>query len=401
MQVVRSTLGAVKQQRRTARIARVAVAAMFCVLAFAGPLAAPSLAQDDALHHRVLSQLQSFIDWLQANNARGFVGEIGWPDQDHGGEAQQWNDLAEQWYEKADAAGLWVNVWATGEWWGNDYKLAAYEDLTRPAGVDTPNTQAPVIEAHPSTASYERCITDAGGDFNGRELEPRTKKFSNHNPGKYDTNYHYDGAATFQYLASRGIDCVRIEFRWEAIQRKLGGPLNATELARFDKAIQAARDAGLLVILDMHNFGAYYLWNGTTGVRRAIGTKKLPIKDFQDVWRRLSNVYKDQPNVYYGLMNEPVGLKPKGSLSAAEVWEKASQAALQAVRDNGDDKVIMVSGYHWSPLADWAKYHPDGWITDPANNFLYEAHHYWDTDQSGSYVNSYAQEVQNARFQGY
>jgi endoglucanase len=154
-------------------------------------------------------------------------------------------------------------------------------------------------------------------------------------------------------------------------------------------------------VLDMHNFGAYYLWNGKHGVRRAIGSPKLPIRFFADVWTRLSAHYRVDPGIYYGLMNEPVGLSERGDLSAAQVWERASQEALDAVRANGDDNTVMVSGYAYSPVRSWADIHPDGWIEDPAGNFLYEGHHYWDRDASGGYERSYAREVAYAERHGY
>lgn len=387
------------------RLRRAALALATAIVAVAAFASTPAAAQDDALHRKVLSELDGFISWLQANDARGFVGEIGWPDQEHDSEYQQWNALADEWYDRADAAGLWVGVWATGEWWHDTYKLAAYEDRSEPEGVDSANTQAPVIEAHLSTDSYERGISDAGAEFNGQELE-KTSWFSNHDPGRYDRSYHYDNESTFDFIASRGIGMVRIEFRWENLQRKLGGRLYPAELARLDAAVGAARGAGMNVVLDMHNFGAYYLWNGKLGddekgVRRPIGSTKLPIRYFTDVWKRLSSHFGDDPGIYYGLMNEPVGLHAKGDLSAAEVWEKASQAALDTIRANGDDNTVMVSGYRYSPVAAWADIHPDGWITDPAGNFLYEGHHYWDRDGSGHYGHTYSEEVQDAADRGF
>lgn len=75
------------------------------------------------------------------------------------GDHAQWNALADVWFDDADAAGL-CHVWATGEWWTNPfYKLAAYENRRGDLGVETANTQAPVIEAHPSAVIYSvlRC----------------------------------------------------------------------------------------------------------------------------------------------------------------------------------------------------------------------------------------------------
>jgi aryl-phospho-beta-D-glucosidase BglC (GH1 family) len=334
-----------------------------------------------------------FTNWLQQHGVRGYVGEFGWPD-DVRGDAAQWNALAGRWLDAADAAELWGTYWATGEWWGGNYLLAAYEDRSAPFGVETLNTQAPVLEEHPSTQSFLRGVVVAGGEFGEAPTTSPTSTFSNENPGRYNRDYHYDTHTTFQFLASRGISVVKIPFRWERLQRTLGGPLKSAELRRLRGAVNRAGAAGLKVILDMHNFGAYYLDNGDTGVRCSIGSTRCSIRDFADVWRRLSRQFKDHPAVIgYTTMNEPIKIRPRGSLSSIGVWQRASQAALTAIRKTGDTKVVMVSGYHWSSTHNWPRWNPTPWISDPANNFLYEAHHYWDSDHSGTYPMTYQQEV--------
>jgi hypothetical protein len=40
------------------------------------------------------------------------------------------------------------------------------------------------------------------------------------------------------------------------------------------------------------------------------------------------------------------------------------------------------------------------WVSDPADSIRYEAHHYWDGDNSGRYRRSYAEEVADARSRG-
>jgi hypothetical protein len=346
---------------------------------------------DDALHRKITGQLKGFIDWLDRYDAPGFVGETGWPD-DYAGDAEEWNDLAEDWFEVADAANLGAVVWATGEWWG-DYKLAVYENRDDDGGVESANTQAPVLEAHLSTADYSRGINVSTGTFcEGHGLEP-TSTFSNHTPGRYNNCYKYDTQETFDYIADRGVDTVKIEFRWEILQRRLGGPLHEKSLQRLVDVVGRAEQAGLNVILSMHNFGAYWLWDGEKGVRRAIGSRRVPIERYADVWTKLSDVFIDHPAVSYAIMSEPVGLPKKGDTSPAELWEEAAQAALNAIRATGDNHLILVNGYRWSSLEGWPKIHPDPFIEDPANNFVYTAHHYWDRDSSGSYDYSYADEV--------
>jgi aryl-phospho-beta-D-glucosidase BglC (GH1 family) len=378
---------------RKLMISVVGLAALVAALLGPGPAAANHV--DNALHRKIAAELNGFISWLDDHNAPGFVGETGWPD-DHFGDSAQWNDLAQDWYELADAANLGAVVWATGEWWPADYRLGVYLNLDETGGVEYANTQAPVLEAHPSTTDYLRGINVSTGTFcEGHGLEA-TSTFSNHDTGQYNNCYRYDGQETFDYIAGRGIDVVKIEFRWEILQRKLGEPLHQKSLERLLAVVQRARSAGLKVILSMHNFGAYWLWDGEQGVRRPIGTSKVTFADYANVWKRLSLRFKDIPDVYYAIMSEPVGLKAKGELSPAQVWEKASQRALDAIRAQGDDKTILVNGYRWSSLAEWPSIHPEAWISDPANNFFYTAHHYWDRDGSGQYAHSYADEVNYA-----
>ena len=353
---------------------------------------------DDALRRKVISELEGFIGWLDRHQVPGFVGETGWPD-DHFGDADRWNALAQDWFEVADAASLGAVVWATGEWWPRSYKLAVYENADEQGGVESANTQAPVLEAHLSTPVYMRGINVSTGTFcEGHGLEA-TSSFSNHDTGRYNECYRYDGQETFDYLAERGLDLVKIEFRWEILQRRLGGTLHAKSIERLLAVANRARSAGLKVILSMHNFGAYWLWDGEKGVRRPIGTARVTFADFANVWKRLSLRFKDVPDVHYAIMSEPVGLKPRGELSPREVWEKASQRAVDAIRATGDIKTILVNGYRWSSLADWETIHPQPWITDPAGNYFYTAHHYWDRDWSGGYDYSYADEVQYAEAQ--
>src|SRR5687767_15023244 len=291
------------------------VVSMLALGTLAGALLAPSPATaahvDNALHRKVISELNGFIAWLDEHAAPGFVGETGWPD-DHYGDADRWNDLAQDWFEVADAANLGAVVWATGEWWPTNYKLAVYENRDEVGGVESANTQASVLEAHLSTPSYMRGMNVSTGTFCEGHGTERTSSFSNHDTGRYNVCYRYDGQETFDYLAARGHDLVKIEFRWEILQRELGEPLHPKSIERLEAVVDRARTAGLKVVLSMHNFGAYWLWDGERGVRRPIGSAKVSFGDFADVWRRLSNRFREVPNVYYAIMSEPVALEPRG-----------------------------------------------------------------------------------------
>jgi len=374
---------------------------LLALLQFGSGSSAAEVRPADALQRRALAELRDFSGWLEDNDARGYVGEVGWPDNRDHGDADEWNALAETWFRQADNDRLWVSGWATGEWWGASYKLAMYENEERGNdGVDSVNSQADVFERHPGNG-VNRGVTVNGGEF-GSPIDKRTSRFSNESPGIYNTRYHYDRVGTFEFLADRGVGHVRIPFRWERLQPELGGPLAQTEVQRLEGVIDRAAANDLPVILDMHNYGAYYLSDGDLGVRRAIGSQQVSVGDFADVWRRISQRFDNNNGVVaYALMAEPFNMPSAGRRSPAEVWEQASQAAVTAIRDQGDDKLVSVSGYGWDAIQVFTKLHPGAWIDDEADNLLYEVHHYWDGDHSGDYRKSYANESDKARNQGW
>ena len=354
----------------------------------------------DALCTRVRAELKVFTDWLSANGAKGYVGEAGWPNT---ADSAAWNAVADAWYRDADAAGLWTTAWATGEWWPNSYALNTYvNSVSEGSPIDTAKASAAVVEAHPTTAAYMRGVNVNGGEFGAPGWSVNTSTFSNANPGAYNTNYRYDSQGTFDYLASRGLKVVRLPFRWERIQPTLGGALNATELQRLTDAVNRAKAAGLQVIPTAFNYGGYMLHDGTQGVRRTIGTSYVTNAHYADLWSKLSAAFQTNTGVAgYGLMNEPSSMTAASGLTAAQTWEKASQAAVTAIRNRADTKLILVPGYNWSGAQRWSATHPAKWITDSANNHRYEAHHYWDRDNSGQYTNTYAAELLDAAARGY
>ena len=353
----------------------VAVAATFAV---ARPGEAPP-APADALQAKALGELRVFTGWLDRFGAEGYIGEVGWPD-DVDGDAAEWNDLAETWYAEADRARLWVTAWATGRLFGAGYPLAVYDFDT---GRLVPSSQAEVVERK-APAGVLRGVSIAGAEF-GTE----GPSFSNASPGTHGVEYAYDPPETFAYLATRGHRLVRLPFRWERIQPRLGAALDPVELGRLRSAVGHAHAVGLAVVLDLHNYGEYRASEG----RLRLGAE-IPAASFADTWRRLAEAFRAEPGVVgYGLMNEPVHVQPGDAASAERFWERASQAAVTAIRSTGDRRLVLVGGYPWSSVHDWPAHHPRPWIRDPRRNVRYEAHHYWDADRSGTYASTYDEEV--------
>jgi cellulase (glycosyl hydrolase family 5) len=336
----------------------------------------------DALQAKQLLDLQSFAGWLKSAGAQGYIGEVGWPS---GADGPRWNALANAWYTDASADGLWVTAWSTGEWWGS-YPLQPYVTAAGGSSVDAAGMQASVLASHPSSATFLSGVNNSGGEFGANGT------FSNTNPGTLGTNYHYDSTATFQYLASQGVKIVRLPFRWERLQPRLYGPLNMAAVAALQAAVARAASAGLKVILDMHNYGSYITSTGA----HPLGTKALSTAAFVDFWSHFSDAFAAVPGVAgYDLMNEP------HDLPSVRVWQQASQDALTAIRARGDKTMIMIEGYAWAGTRNWASVQPTPWISDPASNFRYEAHQYFDLDSSGTYADSYSTDLAAAESEGF
>ncbi|MEP7053843.1 MAG: cellulase family glycosylhydrolase [Actinomycetota bacterium] len=345
----------------------------------------PAAAIPDALTARAVSTLNGWTSWLQQNKVHGYVGEVGWPRDD-----PRWSTVANAWYDAAESASLPVTNWVTGEWAGS-LQLANYVRAA-PDWTFQSSASSDVMEARPGTAAAPHGDNVTGPEM-GTPAIDATSSFSNASVGILDQTYHYDSASTFTYLAGRGVQIVRIPFRWERIQRSLFSPLDVDELGRLTAMVHAASAAGLRVVLDLHNFGGYYLSNGTVGVRRAVGSTELPVSAFKDVWARLAWAFVGDPSVWaFDLMNEPVGMPASPTRSAAKLWEQASQAAVDVIRRTGDKRLLMVGGYNWSGMASWQLNHPTAWIKDSARNTAYEAHQYFNSDNSGVYL-SYDQEL--------
>ena len=207
-------------------------------------------------------------------------------------------------------------------------------------------------------------------------------------PGELDRHYTFNSEPTFAYFPEQGLPLLRVPIRWERIQPELFGPLDANYLFRLTENITWARNHGGRVIIDVHNYGRYKI-NGSEFIldTRYNGEIRVPSEALSDLWVRLAAEFGDNPGVYgYGLMNEPHDMGPVD-------WKAISQEVVTAIRNTGDTKAIFIGGDSWSSAERWVLIHgADSWINDPADNFYYEAHLYFDEDASGRYFLSYDQE---------
>lgn len=193
----------------------------------------------------------------------------------------------------------------------------------------------------------------------------------------YGTNYIYPSEKTVRYFAEKGMNIVRLPFRWERLQPVFGGPLDRTELDRLKQAVELLRTYGMTIVLDPHNFGYY---SGKQMV-----TAEVPAQAFADFWIRVALEFPGEEDIVFGLMNEPYDI-------LAEDWLAAANQAIAGIRAAGADNLVLVPGTNWSGATSWSSDRKAGnnsrvmsGVVDPGQNFAYEVHQYMDEDFSGTH----------------
>lgn len=203
---------------------------------------------------------------------------------------------------------------------------------------------------------------------------------------------NYPTAQEFAYFKSKGMNIFRLCFLWETLQPKPEQPLDPVQLAYLKQSVDAGTSQGLVVILDPHNYARYY--------GKVVGTTDVPNAYFSDFWRQLASAFKDNPKVWFGLVNEPHDLP-------ALQWLSAANDAIAAIRSTGATNKITVPGIAYTGAGSWF----DTWyggtpnaafmlgVTDPGNNWIYEVHSYLDSDMSGTHPDAVSATIGVERLQ--
>ncbi|HET6390229.1 glycoside hydrolase family 5 protein [Hyphomicrobium sp.] len=198
-------------------------------------------------------------------------------------------------------------------------------------------------------------------------------------PGRYGYDYAFPTQSNLSYFATQGFNIVRIPFRWERLQPQLNAELDAAELKQLKATVDAATKLRLTVVLDTHNYAKRRVSSDNWKDAFVIGSQTVPAAAFTDFCRRLATAFKDNNSIFFGLMNEPTGIK-------APEWLPIANDAIAAMRAAGANQLILVPGVNYTGAHSWISSGNDVManIADPANNFAIEVHQYLDKDSSGT-----------------
>jgi len=186
-------------------------------------------------------------------------------------------------------------------------------------------------------------------------------------------DYLYPTLQEIDYFAAKGMNTIRLPFK--AVRVNYGD--NADDLAAMHKVVDYAQSKGVTVVLDMHDYGY-------TGTGKLIGHDSGSVTEFAAQWKLVAGEFKSDPNVIFGLMNEP-------HQQTTPEWLTGANAAIAAIREVGGTQQILVPGGRWDGAHDWVG---NTWtqnasvmrgVKDPLNKFAFEVHQYLDSDNSGAH----------------
>lgn len=176
---------------------------------------------------------------------------------------------------------------------------------------------------------------------------------------------NYITAEDIDFIAKSGANTIRLPFHYKLFTDEdyMGLSGKQDGFKRVDSLVNWCRNAGLYLILDMHDAPA-----GQTGdnIDDSYGYPWLMVspkaqKQFCDIWRSIARRYKDEPVILgYELINEPVAtyFKDEEDFLNSQLVE-VMKMGIRAIREVDPNHIILVGSPQWnsnfSPLegVDW------------------------------------------------
>ena len=178
-----------------------------------------------------------------------------------------------------------------------------------------------------------------------------------------------------KFIASQGANTVRLPFNYKLFTDEdyMGLTRDQDGFSRIDSVVTWCRDAGLYLILDMHDCPG-----GQTGDNIDDGhgypwlfESKVSQDLFCDIWKRIARRYKDEPVILgYELANEPIAHYFENKDALNQLLEPLYKRAVGAIREVDGNHVILLGGARWNSdffmFTDWKFDH----------NIMYTCHRY-------------------------
>lgn len=230
---------------------------------------------------------------------------------------------------------------------------------------------------------YAYVSSEDDGEFN-----VRTQFGVNLAGAEFSGNAFYPtNADDWDYYQEKGLNLIRVPFKWERIQPTLNGELSMEDLEKLKLIANMAKERGMQLMLDMHNYcrrkvdGKDLIIDATPNLTRA---------HLADVWQKLAIEFKDLKIWGYDIMNEPHDM---GNSS----WKEIAQEVINAIRTVDARTPIIIEGNSWASASKWATASNElRELVDPSDRIIFQAHCYFDSNESGVYSGTYDAEVSDS-----
>lgn len=276
----------------------------------------------------------------------------------------------------------WFRWWNTTRWAGDIREAIIFQGALSASEISDVDADINTYYTHPLAAlpSYsDPVITPVSGPALPTKYKGTNLSGAENGNAYAVLNYDYTYPTTTEidYYHSKGLTTIRLPFDANKLQPVRNDTLNTGELAHIDKIVQYCRSLGMYVILDPHNYGTL---RNSAGTARVIGVDAdMPASTLADFWSRLATVYKNQPNVIFGLMNEP-------HTQNATQWKTVATGAVTAIRATGATQLILIPGTAYTGAWSWVSSgNAAAWAGFTDSNFAFELHQYLDSDSSGTH----------------
>ena len=120
---------------------------------------------------------------------------------------------------------------------------------------------------------------------------------------------------------------------------------NNNEIDNFDTIVKAFTSRGIVVMIDNHDYTSIFPRTDDTAYVNGEGHTIPSFSEFKAWWVDIAERFKDNPYVWFNVMNEPGG--NARNQAAAERWSSLHDEAIQAIRATGAEKIIVVDDYFW------------------------------------------------------
>ena len=182
-----------------------------------------------------------------------------------------------------------------------------------------------------------------------------------------------------RFCKEHNLNTVRLSFYTRFFNNKTDRPIDTDEHIRtfIDPVVKAAKQEGLHVILDAHEYLSAEIDEETARQKQKTRLwNEAELQQWIDAWRKVAAYYKDEPFILgYEIMNEPHGIDPE------QAREKLTRC-LKAIREVDQRHIVLLGNHNWSHSrsmeATWGS--TASAVDAPYNNVVFAFHDYPEDD---------------------